>query len=204
MRQILFLLLLGLSMNIYSQEYINIGSTKQNVKYVQGEPMSIESYESLGEEVWGYGESGIASVTFKNGKVKSFRNYQNILRIGNIKSHSSKSNKVSDNDALKQLLKRRDTYDTSKQSSLAQGTKSISGLGFRPESAILPPDLSPNAKKLAIELNWDYTSMSKQDMENAAREILYKRNMRKLFIFLGISLVVTLSYFKYFRKKLDS
>lgn len=59
-------------------------------------------------------------------------------------------------------------------------------------------------RSLLIELNWDYTSMSKQDMENAAREILYKRNMRKLFIFLGISLVVTLSYFKYFRKKLDS
>ena len=43
-------------------------------------------------------------------------------------------------------------------------------------------------KKLAIELNWDYTSMSKQDMENATREILYKKKYEKIIYFLGISL----------------
>ena len=55
------------------------------------EPMSIESYESLGEEVWGYMVNQVLLLLhFKNGKVKSFRNYQNILRIGNIQISSFK------------------------------------------------------------------------------------------------------------------
>ncbi|PUB25845.1 hypothetical protein C8J95_1128 [Elizabethkingia sp. YR214] len=205
MKQILFLLLLGLSIKMHSQEYINIGSTKQNVKDVQGEPVSIESYEGLGEEIWGYGESGIASVTFKNGKVKSFRNYQNILRIGDIKYTPSKSKKESDNDIIKQIFKRAGNYPPSQEANLTKGTKSPSGLGFRAgsESATLSPDLSPKTRKLAIELNWDPNSMTSEEMEKAASEILFERNMRSLFIFLGISLVAILVYFKYFRKKLN-
>lgn len=202
MKQILFLLLLGLSIKIYSQEYINIGSTKQNVKDVQGEPVSIESYEGLGEEVWGYGESGIASVTFKNGKVKSFRNYQNILRIGDIKYTPSKFKKESDDDFIKKLLKARDN-NPRKEGELFKGTRSITGLEYKPESATLSPDLSPKTRKLAIELNWDPNSMTSEEMEKAASEILFERNMRNLFILLGISLVAILVYFKYFRKKLN-
>lgn len=204
MKQILFLLLIGLNMNMYSQEYINIGSTKQNVKDVQGEPESIESYESLGEEVWGYGELGVASVTFKNGKVKSFKNYQNILRIGDIKPNYSKSNKES-NDFYKNLIKKVNKYDTSKQSEYSKGASDITGLGLKPgsESVILPPDLSPRARKLALELNWDYTSMSKEEMERAASKILFERDIRNFFIFLGISLVATFIYFKYVRRKLN-
>ncbi|WP_407482445.1 hypothetical protein [Elizabethkingia meningoseptica] len=205
MKQILFLLLLGLSIKIYSQEYINIGSTKQNVKDVQGEPVSIESYEGLGEEVWGYGESGIASVTFKNGKIKAFRNYQNILKIGDIKPKSSKSKNESDDDIINKILERARNYDTSKPSKLSEGTESLSGLGFRAgsESATLSPDLSPKTRKLAIELNWDPNSMTSEEMEKAASEILFKRNLETLFIFLGISLLIIFVYFKLFRKKLN-
>ncbi|MCL1679714.1 hypothetical protein M2T92_11815 [Elizabethkingia miricola] len=201
MKQILFLLLIGFSMNMYSQEYINIGSTKQNVKDVQGEPESIESYKSLGEEVWGYGELGVASVTFKNGKVKSFRNYQNILRIGDIKPNSPESNKESDSDELKQLLKRRDNYDRSKQSEYSKGASDITGLGLKPgsESSRVPDRFADIAK----EYGWDATSMSESDMERAASKILFERNIRNLFIFLGISLVATLIYFKYFKRKLN-
>jgi nitrate/nitrite-specific signal transduction histidine kinase len=53
------------------------------VKKIQGEPYSIQDYDVFGEEVWSYGENGVATITFKDGKVKSFRNYQQVLKIGN-------------------------------------------------------------------------------------------------------------------------
>ncbi|MDQ0066777.1 hypothetical protein [Chryseobacterium lathyri] len=79
----LFILMLS-SLNTLYAQYINIGSTKHEVKKVQGEPTSIEVYEEFGEEIWRYGETGIATITFKNDKMKGFSNYNGILRIGDI------------------------------------------------------------------------------------------------------------------------
>ncbi len=89
MRKIFTLILLIISLLGFSQKRINIGSTKAEVKKIQGEPTSIESYENFEEEIWRYGESGIATVTFKKEKVKAFNNYNHILKIGDI----SKNNK---------------------------------------------------------------------------------------------------------------
>ena len=85
----LFILVLS-SLNTLYAQYINIGSTKQEVKKVQGEPFSIESYEEFGEEIWRYGETGVATITFKNGKIKSFINHDEILRIGDISKKPKK------------------------------------------------------------------------------------------------------------------
>ncbi|WP_278352869.1 hypothetical protein [Chryseobacterium gleum] len=91
MREVLSLFILVLSSlsTLYAQ-YINIGSTKQEVKNIQGEPTSIEVYEEFGEEIWRYGETGIATITFKNGKIKGFRNHDEILRIGDISKKTKK------------------------------------------------------------------------------------------------------------------
>ncbi|GAA4159619.1 hypothetical protein GCM10022217_22590 [Chryseobacterium ginsenosidimutans] len=96
MRKILPLIVLALSSlsTLYAQ-HINIGSTKSEVKNIQGEPTSVGSYDTVEEEIWRYGETGIATITFKNGKIKSFRNYNGILRIGDnsIVAKSSKKPK---------------------------------------------------------------------------------------------------------------
>ncbi|MDN4012002.1 hypothetical protein QX233_06005 [Chryseobacterium gambrini] len=96
----LFILLLSSFNTLYAQ-YINIGSTKQEVKKVQDEPTSIEVYEEFGEEIWRYGEEGIATVTFKNGKIKGFRNYDGILKIGDISQNKSSTRSE---DKLKSLF----------------------------------------------------------------------------------------------------
>lgn len=83
MKRILLTLLVSCNAVIYAQQYINVGSNKSNVKKTQGEPYSIQDYDVFGEEVWSYGENGVATITFKDGKVKSFRNYQQVLKIGN-------------------------------------------------------------------------------------------------------------------------
>ncbi|MCA6067098.1 hypothetical protein JI747_007910 [Chryseobacterium sp. RG1] len=97
----LFILVLS-SLNTLYAQYINIGSTKQEVKKVQGEPFSIESYETIDEEIWRYGEAGIATITFKNGKIRGFSNYNGILRIGGISQNKSASTKSE--DKLKSLF----------------------------------------------------------------------------------------------------
>ncbi|WP_313004223.1 hypothetical protein [Chryseobacterium gleum] len=97
----LFILVLSSLSTLYTQ-YINIGSTKQEVKKIQGEPTTIEVYEKFGEEIWRYGETGIATITFKNGKIKGFRNYDGILKIGDISQNKSASNRSE--DKLKSLF----------------------------------------------------------------------------------------------------
>lgn len=103
MRKVLSLFILVLlSLSTLYAQYINIGSTKQEVKKIQGEPTTIEVYEKFGEEIWRYGETGIATITFKNGKIKGFRNYDGILKIGDISQNKSVSTRSE--DKLKSLF----------------------------------------------------------------------------------------------------
>ncbi|MGD1318666.1 hypothetical protein [uncultured Chryseobacterium sp.] len=84
---------------VYAQ-YINIGSTKSEVKKIQGEPTSIESYETVDDEIWRYGRTGVATITFKNGKIKGFRNYNGILKIGDISKKHIEYEKPSSKEGL--------------------------------------------------------------------------------------------------------
>lgn len=90
MKKTLLVILVSCNAVIYAQQYINVGSTKSDVKKVQGNPYSIQNYDALGEEVWSYGENGIATITFKNGEVKSFKNSEMVLKIGNISKKTQK------------------------------------------------------------------------------------------------------------------
>lgn len=90
MKRTLLVILVSCNAVIYAQQYINVGSTKSDVKKVQGDPYSIQNYDALGEEVWSYGENGIARITFKNGKVKGFKNSGLVLKIGNISKKTQK------------------------------------------------------------------------------------------------------------------
>lgn len=94
MKKITFYLILALLTFkvVAAQEFINIGSTKEEVKKVQGEPSSIQNFESIDKEIWGYGENNEARIEFVSGKVKSYNNFNNILKIGK-KKHD-------DNDTL--------------------------------------------------------------------------------------------------------
>ncbi len=95
------------SMLIYAQEYINIGSTKFEVKKVMGEPTSINHFEITNTEIWGYGEYGLATITFKNNVVFEFYNHGSILKIGEKIKSNSKDNPLltGDKKVLEDLQK---------------------------------------------------------------------------------------------------
>lgn len=113
MERILPLFILALScLSIMHAQYINIGSTKQEVKNIQGEPTSVEAYEEFEEEIWRYGETSIATITFKNDKIKGFRNYNGILKIGDISKKPTKSEKPKSRKELwKYLNEKAKTYE---------------------------------------------------------------------------------------------
>jgi outer membrane protein assembly factor BamE (lipoprotein component of BamABCDE complex) len=60
----------------YAQDkQITLGSSKAQVQEIMGTPRSLQSYESLGQEVWYY---GFSSITFKDGKVYEWSNQGNL------------------------------------------------------------------------------------------------------------------------------
>ncbi|MFN3968688.1 J domain-containing protein [Flavobacterium sp.] len=63
---------------INSQESFTIGSNKEVVLSIQGNPTSTMTIEALNEEIWYYESS---SVTFKNGKVKEYSNFGDNLNV---------------------------------------------------------------------------------------------------------------------------
>ncbi len=82
MKKTILILIAIFSITILNaQRYINIGSSKNDVKEVMGEPISIKNYQYLEEEVWSYGKQGLSTVTFKNGKLFEYNNSCGILKI---------------------------------------------------------------------------------------------------------------------------
>lgn len=61
---------------VIDTKYFNIGDTKERVKAIMGTPTSIDVFESLNEELWHY---DLSSITFKNGIVKEYNNYGDLL-----------------------------------------------------------------------------------------------------------------------------
>ncbi len=76
MKTFFTILILFLSLNIFGQNCFEIGSSEATVRNIQGTPTSINNYNFF--VVWDYGSS---SVTFENGRVKSYNNLSNNLRI---------------------------------------------------------------------------------------------------------------------------
>lgn len=74
-----------------SSRFINIGSTKEEVKRLLGEPSSISKFDSLNEEEWTYTKRGSATIVFKHGKINEFDNKNGILPIGDINKTNDQS-----------------------------------------------------------------------------------------------------------------
>lgn len=86
MKVIFTLGIIILSINVFGQNCIEIGSTKQEVRNVQGTPSTIQNFEYSNTEIWMY---EISSVTFKNGRVKEYSNISRNLRICPENTYSS-------------------------------------------------------------------------------------------------------------------
>jgi len=59
-------------------DYFTIGSRKDEVLQVQGDPTSISKYEGMNQEVWSY---DFSSITFKSGRVKEYSNISKNLKV---------------------------------------------------------------------------------------------------------------------------
>ncbi len=87
MKTFLTLGILLLCINIFGQDCFKIGSSQNTVRNIQGTPSSINDYDFL--VIWSYGSS---SVTFENGKVKSYNNLSNNLKICGTDNNQKYSN----------------------------------------------------------------------------------------------------------------
>jgi len=65
---------------------VSTGSTEKEVIEALGTPTSISRYDTINEQVWHY---GLSSLTFKNGAVSEWSNYNNSLNIGGVKPTSN-------------------------------------------------------------------------------------------------------------------
>lgn len=61
-----------------SDTYFHLGSNKQTVLQIQGNPTTVNKIEAIGIETWYY---GLSSVTFKNGRVSEFSNSGDNLQV---------------------------------------------------------------------------------------------------------------------------
>ena len=80
--------ILFLSINTFSQNCFEIGSSKNEVRNIQGTPTAIQNLEFANEEIWRY---DFSSVTFKNGRVKEYSNISKNLVICSESDYSSNS-----------------------------------------------------------------------------------------------------------------
>lgn len=105
MKTLTLILSLLLVTNTLSQNTINIGSTKEQVKNILGHPNSIRNFDGINQETWSYGKNNLATLSFKKDTVFEYTNYKNILKIGNKNSDSLKSNPLDliDNEVLENL-----------------------------------------------------------------------------------------------------
>jgi hypothetical protein len=64
--------------DLFETEKFKIGSTKDDVRRIQGEPSGVSKWEFNNTEYWNY---GLSSVTFKRGKVKEYSNLGHNLKV---------------------------------------------------------------------------------------------------------------------------
>lgn len=92
MKHFLSLLFIFISYNyLYSQSCIEIGSSKKEVRKVQGIPTAIHKYDALGIEVWDY---ELSSITFKKERMDEYENIQHNLRLCGEDDKSINSNNI--------------------------------------------------------------------------------------------------------------
>ena len=86
MKNILLPIFLLWGINLSAQNCFEIGSSERTVRSVQGTPSSVQDYSFF--IVWSYGSS---SITFENGRVKSYDNWSNNLKICTSNSRTTQS-----------------------------------------------------------------------------------------------------------------
>lgn len=78
-------------------EYFTMGSTESEVIGIMGEPNSITNFELLDSKIFYFNQS---TVHFKNGKVTSYNNFSNNLRV---RYSSGKSNENNNTKSVKHI-----------------------------------------------------------------------------------------------------
>lgn len=178
----LYIILLLIGGNLYSQEYINIGSSKADVKKVQGEPTSVQVIERLNTEIWGY---DLASVTFKNGRMSEYNNFDNILKIGDISTKKKDEVKdTSKKDPIQAIfdraakLRERDSLENPEE------FKSLTGLSFgRGESASYPAKYAEMLREKGYNPN---ILPDKVELEEMYKEYMFRKYLKWTLITIGV------------------
>ncbi|APD06586.1 hypothetical protein UJ101_01057 [Flavobacteriaceae bacterium UJ101] len=179
-----------------AQNYINIGSTKKDVKKVMGEPNSIKNYDLLKEEVWSYGKYGLATITFKKDKIAGFNNYNNILKIGDTskKSKLGKKQKLHDNpfiNKIKQELAKDPNILQGEAKSL-QGKTDLTGLGHG-IGKYVDKSIPKEYYEIGTELGWNPHALP-LNMEEQVRNYKIKRFLKWSLISIVIIGVLFMIY----------
>jgi hypothetical protein len=187
----LWLVFLLLSFNLYPQEYINIGSTKADVRRVQGEPTSVRVIERLDTEVWGY---DLASVTFKNGKMYEYVNFDKILKIGDISPKKKDQVKdTSKKDRIQEIFDRIEKIRERDSIENPEEFKSLTGLSFgRSEAASYPAKYAEMLKEKGYNPNMLPDVV---ELEEMYKEYMFKKYLKYGLIILGSGILILIIRF---------
>lgn len=167
------------------------------MRKVLGEPNSVS--HRIGTEVWTYGEEGLASLTFKNGKVHEFHNYKNILPIGKREAKTIENKKSEPN--WKQLIKEAEDEAAKAKS---KRTKSVFGTDDAQFTSTSQPAINYTTfeggkyAEIAKDQNWDlYTFPSD------AEQRLNEYNMKRYLMFGTLGLGFLLIVYFLLKKRID-
>jgi hypothetical protein len=72
----LFTILMLINLNLLAQTNFTLGSTREDVRSIQGDPDNIR--KGLGSEIWTY---GLSTIEFQNGRVTEWSDYSHNLKI---------------------------------------------------------------------------------------------------------------------------
>lgn len=186
-------LLLSINSIGQSGKYYSVGSTKNEVLKIQGEPDAINEYDVLGESVWHYGNS---TIKFKNGKVVQYSNYSKnlLIRLNNEKSEPknesniSKSKNDSKNSAKNPLFvsqeEIQETYESLPKLDDVTGLDKGSG-----KSASFPEEYREMATEYGLS---PFTPPSKKELDKMLLEYKLKKYGKWAIIIAPILLLIIL------------
>lgn len=187
---------------VYAQNYINIGSTKSSVRTIMGEPNSVR--QMINTEVWTYGNEGLATLTFENGKVIEYSNYRDILPIGKI-SNVKKLSKKKEMDKEDWSA----AIEEAKRLAAAENAtteKSVFGTHSSQFTSTSPPPINYSTfeggkyAKVAKAQQWDAYIFPSN-----AEQKLNEYNMKRYLMFgtLGLGFLLIMYFLLKKKKKID-
>lgn len=179
--------------NSYTEKFYTIGSTKEEVLEIQGQPKMVSTYDVLNEETWRYDEG---TINFKNGKVKDYSNYgglkikiksskKSVLESLNLNTKGNKKDTSTDIKLTDESKKLHDSYSPYSKFGQITNTPGLSELQkYDPDTRNYIPGVP----------------ISEEQISEAKKEFYYKKY--KPIVVVVISLIAFIAALFFIKKQI--